>query len=794
MLWAALALFVGASGAIAPAAAFSALLITLVALRKLAAMSRARVVVLAGLFAVGALRAHLARKEASAVYQRALALLPAPSRCVGEAIVVGSLLVRGGSPSAEVEFSSGECEGRAIEPGFRARLANVPVDLGRGDRVAVAADLAPVHRFENEGTGDGLDGIARSKLAASGGAQDVERIESGGGVGHYVDRARGFARQRIDATYHPDAAALGRALLLGETDLVVSDDEAFRVTGLSHLLAVSGTHLVIAIASIAAALRAVLLRIRPVAERVHVDRVVALVAIPLTFLYADFAGMNGSIVRAAGMLGATLVARWLGRRASSTRAFALSLVMGALLDPLALLDVSFSLSAAATLGLLALSRPFARMLGATHTKDASLPRRGWSLVATALSTTLAATVACAPVLATIAPSLPIIGVACNLVAAPLGEVFALPLCFAHSVLSLVPLLERGAARATSGALLLVLAIARGGASTGLWVHLPPPTAFEIAVVASGATVFSLARTSRLRVLVSVVAMVALTGLELRARRAGCPVHRLRVSALDVGQGDSIAIDLPDGKLMLIDGGGFVGSPVDTGKRVVLPALRARRRSRVDVVVISHPHPDHFTGIESVVDELDVGELWDTGEAEHRGGPPPMTRILARAREKGVAVRRPAELCAAPRQFGDARVEILAPCAGVADERGSNDNSLVIRISMGSRAALFTGDAEHAEENDLLALDPARLRADLLKVGHHGSATSTTVPFLEAVSPSAAVISSGVRNRFGHPRPSTLEHLEQHGVGIARTDRGGEWRWETDGTSIEISRAIKTSGD
>lgn len=789
ILWAALAFFTGAATSVAPAASLLALALTLIALRRLGEMSRVRVAVIAALFCVGAVRGHLARREAKATYDRALELLPAPSRCVGHARVIGSPLVRGGSPSVDVELVDGACDERAIDRPFRTRLANVPVDLGRGDELEVAADLSPVHRFANEATGDGLGPIAHTGVAASGGVQDVFVLRRGAGIAHWVDRAREIARRRIDATYHPEAAALGRALLLGETDLVASDDEAFRVTGLSHLLAVSGTHLVIAIAAITAALRALLLRVRPIAERWHVDRIVAVAAIPLAWIYSDFAGGNGSVVRAAGMLTATLVARTLGRRSSGTRAFAFSLVLGAALDPLAMFDVSFALSAAATLGLLALSRPIASGLGATHAPDAGFLRRAWSHLATALGATLGATLFCAPVLASISPSLPIVGIACNLLAAPLGELFALPLCFAHVVLSFVPTLERGAGRATSGALLLVLAIARAGASTGLWVRVPPPTAFEVAVVASATSSFALATRLRTRIGIIAAGLAVLVGLELRARSEGHPLHRLRVSALDVGQGDSILIDLPDGKAMLIDGGGFVGSPVDPGKRVVLPALRGRRRSRVDVVAISHPHPDHFTGIEAVVDDLEIGELWDTGEAEHRHGPPPMVRIVDKARAKGAKVRRPDDLCRAPMHFGEATIEVLAPCAGVAEERGSNDNSFVLKISMGSRAALLTGDAERTEESELLALDPTRLRADLLKVGHHGSATSTTLPFLEAVSPSTALISCGVRNRFGHPRVETLDHLSGFGITIARTDRGGEWRWETDGTTTKLSRSV-----
>src|SRR4029079_13548163 len=138
--------------------------------------------------------------------------------------------------------------------------------------------------------------VARLGVAVSGGVQDVQILGRSWSIVALVDRARAHVRRRVAASYPPDAAALGRALVLGETDLDPLDDEAFRVSGLSHLLAVSGTHLVIAVAGVAAAFRAILLRITPLAARVDVGRLAAIVAVPLAWAYADFAGGSGSAI------------------------------------------------------------------------------------------------------------------------------------------------------------------------------------------------------------------------------------------------------------------------------------------------------------------------------------------------------------------------------------------------------------------------------------------------------------------------------------------------------------------
>jgi competence protein ComEC len=203
-------------------------------------------------------------------------------------------------------------------------------------------------------------------------------------------------------------------------------------------------------------------------------------------------------------------------------------------------------------------------------------------------------------------------------------------------------------------------------------------------------------------------------------------------------------------------------------------------------VISHPHPDHFSGLVSTVPAIEVGELWDTGQGEDHGAGPSYAALLRGVRRRGIPVRRPDTLCGKHR-MGGAIVEVLAPCPAFAPDESANDNSLVLRISYGARAALLVGDAEAAAERTLLARDPAALRADLLKVGHHGSRTSTSPDFLAAVAPSVALICSGVRNRYGHPDPGVMDLLAARGVHAARTDRGGEIVWETDGHDVRLFR-------
>ena len=739
-------------------------------------------------FALGGVRGgqQVRRFEATRIQLRD-AIGP-PSRCDLSAIVDGSPVWSDGSTSFVAEVTRADCESRLLPVPFRARLHGGPDGLARADHVHAIADLAPVQLFRNLDTADPTPSAARPGVVLTGGVLSLDVTERRIGLRSLIDRARARARRRIVLTFAPAAAGMARALVLGESDLPPDDAQAFQKSGLSHMLAVSGTHLVFAVVAIVRALGFLLSRVERLAARWVVARFASCVGVVLALIYADFAGGSSSAWRAAFMLSVAFSARALGRKPRTVRSFGASTLVFALLDPLCAFDLSFMLSVAATSGLIWLGQP----LSARCERIDARPLR---FLATSIVTTLSATIPCAPLLALLASGVTLAGLVANVLASPLGESVALPLCLAHQLLGPIPALERGAALVASGALLLVKKIAWLSAdASALALTLPEPGRFQLSVIAvfvSGlcalrAEAFlTLTARARRRLAVgwSVASAVAFCTLELAVRRAGTPHGVIRASALDVGQGDSNLIDLPNGACILIDGGGFVGSPVDPGKAVVLPVLRARRRSRVDLVVLSHPHPDHFIGLASALAQLEVGEFWDSGQGEAEGAGPVYAELLRSLRARGVPIRHPAELCGKPRSFGTAQVSVLEPCPSFTPHRGANDNSLVISLSYGRRRFLFTGDAEHEEEAALVQRHGSELRADYLKVGHHGSRTSTSEAFLALVAPALATLSCGVRNRFGHPHLPTVERLAAHGVPALRLDRSGSVEVTSDGDSL-----------
>lgn len=261
--------------------------------------------------------------------------------------------------------------------------------------------------------------------------------------------------------------------------------------------------------------------------------------------------------------------------------------------------------------------------------------------------------------------------------------------------------------------------------------------------------------------------------------------QLELTAIDVGQGDSLLVAFPDGKLMLVDGGGILTfghqtkSKMEIGEDVVSPYLWKRSIRRVDVVVLTHAHDDHAGGLPAVIENFHPAELW-TGAT-----PPSEAWSQVQKKAQAQAVKITALHSGASFDFGGAHIEILSPPRDyIPAASPKNNDSLAMRLTYGQRSFLLTGDMEKPMELRALAAG-LPLHADILKVGHHGSNTSSIQPFLDAVSPTFAVISDGFENSFQHPHPQVLERLAGHRAAALRTDLQGLITVRTDGRRIWV---------
>ena len=256
---------------------------------------------------------------------------------------------------------------------------------------------------------------------------------------------------------------------------------------------------------------------------------------------------------------------------------------------------------------------------------------------------------------------------------------------------------------------------------------------------------------------------------------------LELTAVDVSQGDSLLLVAPGGETMLIDGGGLPringkAPRLDIGEGVVSPYLWSRGFRRVDIVALTHADQDHIGGLGAVLRNFAPRELWVTSIPDHAS----MQQLLAIAREVGVRVVR--KRAGDRLELSGAEVEVLAPEPASSGGKTDNNDSLILCARFGRHAFLLTGDAERKAEYNLTS-SPELLRADVLKLGHHGSRTSTTEVFLDAVHPTFAVISAGQDNQFQHPHEEVLKRLAERGVRVLRTDQQGLVTVRSDGNRI-----------
>jgi competence protein ComEC len=267
--------------------------------------------------------------------------------------------------------------------------------------------------------------------------------------------------------------------------------------------------------------------------------------------------------------------------------------------------------------------------------------------------------------------------------------------------------------------------------------------------------------------------------------------KLVLTFIDVGNGDSILLEFPKGKKMLIDGGGLQEDRFDIGKNVVAPFLWKRKIRRLDYLVLTHPDPDHLNGLNFIASHFSIGQFWESGV---RTDSEPYLMLKDHLFKKGIKIVSLNEK-SPPRVINGVQVSFLNPPSGVsaysrkAGPFSLNNHSLVMKIQFKNTGILLPGDVEKEAEYRMLRGDYP-LNADILKIPHHGSSSSSTPYFLQRVMPSCAILSVGERSIRRLPHPEVLKRYEQLGTKIFRTDRQGAITAVTDGEKIEIRPYLK----
>ncbi|HSM14632.1 MAG TPA: ComEC/Rec2 family competence protein, partial [Thermoanaerobaculia bacterium] len=642
----------------------------------------------------------------------------------------------------------------------------------RRGRLALLADLPPGSRAPDPGTPvrargaiGRSPGFANSHPVRAGpwrlrvkAERFLERIGEPGPLARLGARlrARVWAAVAEAERRRPSLPGLRvvRALALGEaTALEPVERRALRRVGIGHLVAVSGLHV-----SIVALLAATV--------TIPAGRPIRLLATALAVVaYLAVVGPAPSVVRATVTALLVLAALASGRAPETRQALAVVFVGMLASDPERIDEVGFRLSFAATAGLLLLAPRWADRIAPAG------PR--W--IALALSATLAAQTASLPfsvaAFGEVAPAAPLF----NLLAGPWAAAVLAAAALWIPTAICAPRLAEVLSPWLDPLALPLRALAELPPSP--WLSSPCPGGFPSGLAAAGLVSALAEGGGWRRGGILVLALLPLGG----AGRP--PSERFELRMLDVGQGDATLLAHGE-TVFLIDGGG--GPPgASAGLRAVRPALALLGASRLAVMIVTHPDADHCGGLVDLVHEVPVEEIWAPAGALDDPCP------LALARAAGRPLR---ALGAGDRlERAGVRLDVLHP-GRQARARSSNATSLVARVEAGGRSLLVTGDIGHAEERELVLGQRTALRVDLLRVPHHGSGGSSSLPFLVASRPALALVSAGARNGYGHPASAALGRFRRAGIRLLRTDRDGEVvvRWQAGGP-LRISLPASPAG-
>lgn len=673
---------------------------------------------------------------------------------------------------------------------IRVTVLDPPFEPALGDAVKWVSKIRSFRNFNNPGAYDYQGQMAFKNVwgtaFASGG--QLFRVKA---APEEANPFRKKIKHLMDETVKSPAREVLAALILGETTgLDPAVREQINRAGLAHLLAISGLHIGI-VASFSFWVFRVLLSFSPfLIRRAWTKKIAALAAIVPIVFYGFFSGMSPSTQRAVLMVSAFMMTFFFERDQDIYNTLALAALIILVVHPPALLAISFQLSFASVLAIVfGMSR-----LPVFHGADASVSRPWANRLLSFLAVSFFATAGTLPLVMFYFNQVPLMGMVANLAGIPLIGFLAVPLGllstlsgFFSSDLASLGFWLCGRILDLS---LQIVAFLSSLEVAAIKTITPSPleiTCFYLILLGA----FQVKSSKAARMLLAITVFVL--GLDVAYW-----IHRryfsneLRVTVLDVGQGFASVVELPGGKTLMVDGGGFSNNDAfDVGKRITAPYLWRNKIKTVDTLILSHPNSDHLNGLIYIAEHFNVKTLWTNGEKADTLG---YQALMDTALRKGIHSPPFGSL---PRQqtHNGVSMKILFP-GGLAGGTGfwdSNDNTLVLQVVYGEASILFPGDISRKAESMIVRWMKDDLQSGVLIAPHHGSKTSSSETFLDSVKPHTVIIPAGYNNRFGFPHPLVMERYRKRGCTIYQTGLNGAVQIKTDGKTLSLDSFLEPRG-
>ncbi len=564
--------------------------------------------------------------------------------------------------------------------------------------------------------------------------------------GSFIHNIQKYIRDTINGTLTDEEGNLLLAILLGDKDKLSEDiQESFKTSNLSHMLAVSGAHVSYIILGLTYVLQ----------NSIIGKKNGKIVCIIFLLAFMAITNFTPSVTRACIMAILTLLSSIIYRKSDVYTNISVAALITLIFNPYSLLDLGFQLSYGGTIGIIIFIKRIQEKKSNSkvinYIKQMALVSIYANIIIIPIMMYHFNTVSFTFIISNIMAS-PILGIIVitgflfiitSITAKPLTRLIAI---FIKPILSILIKISQICSKLPFSNILVV-------------------TPYMFNVISYYAIILYCIKSkknNKCKIIIGLLIVLILINFIIYIFP-----QKLRIFFIDVGQGDSTLIITPDKKTVLIDGGG--SDSFDVGEKVLLPYLLDRRILKIDYVLISHFDTDHCGGILTIMEKVKVKNIIISEQAEHSENYERFKKLMIHKKIRLIEVKKGDKI-----KIGRySEFKILFPTSRLLSENPLNNNSIVAQFNYNNFKMLFTGDIEKLAEQQILKTEKAEIRADILKVAHHGSKTSSIPEFIKAVRPKIALIGVGKNNTFGHPNQQTIKNLENIKCRIYRTDLQGE---------------------